>query len=654
MQSVLPVIKKTYFIFCLLLSLILVSSNSGYAQLCPTRPTASFTFANDVSTCLLRNVVRFTSTSTANGAPITSWRWEFGDGETDNSQNPTHTYRTYGKFNVKLTVASDPSCPSTSPEQEVSTLPTMRPDFDFTAINCPNVPVTFTDKSATDNNITIGAYILNYGDGSPLQSYPNTSNWQHTYTKTGRYPVVLSLRSADGSCVSDISVIKYVDVTAVSFAVCQSEFTQFTDETDPTGTRGFTYQWDFDDPAGSTLTNLNTSQLQNPVHRYTIPGTYTARLTVSSPNGCVDAVTTRTFTVRSIPVANFDIENKTSLCGTDSVTFVDKTLAGDNVTELVWYYDLDNRPTQSISIPKAKMRSDKKYRYFYGINNTSTPITYKTRLVARVGQPCPDPTLDMDVVIYPTPVVSTRINGAALTGAYALCAGANAVTLSATANVPGTASFSGTGVVNSNTFDPIISGVGNFTITCVYTGDNTPCISTTTFNIIVGSPTVSLPATFSILEGKPTQFNPTVTGNGTNLTFAWSPATGVSDPTVRNPVFSPSQDTQYTLEVTSAGGCKTSATVQVNVLKTPVIPNTFTPNNDGINDTWNIQYLSTYPGATVEVFNRGGARVYYSNGYPKPWDGTTNGSVLPVGVYYYVINPRSGRAVIAGSLTIIK
>ncbi|MBC7400599.1 MAG: gliding motility-associated C-terminal domain-containing protein, partial [Mucilaginibacter sp.] len=86
----------------------------------------------------------------------------------------------------------------------------------------------------------------------------------------------------------------------------------------------------------------------------------------------------------------------------------------------------------------------------------------------------------------------------------------------------------------------------------------------------------------------------------------------------------------------------------------PVVPNTFTPNNDGINDTWNIKYLDTYPTAVVEVFNRYGAKVFSSNNYAIPWDGKFNGAVLPFGVYYYVIDTKSGRKQMTGSLTIIK
>ena len=92
----------------------------------------------------------------------------------------------------------------------------------------------------------------------------------------------------------------------------------------------------------------------------------------------------------------------------------------------------------------------------------------------------------------------------------------------------------------------------------------------------------------------------------------------------------------------------------VKVLKIPVVPNTFTPNGDGINDTWEIKYLSSYPNVMVEIFNRYGSKVFRSNGYTTPWDGRFNGGDLPLGTYYYIISPNSGRKPITGYLTIIR
>jgi gliding motility-associated-like protein len=85
-----------------------------------------------------------------------------------------------------------------------------------------------------------------------------------------------------------------------------------------------------------------------------------------------------------------------------------------------------------------------------------------------------------------------------------------------------------------------------------------------------------------------------------------------------------------------------------------VIPNTFTPNGDGVNDTWNIKNMDNYPNSSVNIFNRWGQKLYTSIGYPIPWDGKYNGSALPAGTYYYIIDPKNGHGVISGWVAIIR
>ena len=87
---------------------------------------------------------------------------------------------------------------------------------------------------------------------------------------------------------------------------------------------------------------------------------------------------------------------------------------------------------------------------------------------------------------------------------------------------------------------------------------------------------------------------------------------------------------------------------------TVFIPNTFTPNGDGINDTWDIKYLERYPNSTVAVFNRWGQKLFSSAGYPAPWDGKYNGAVLPAGTYYYIIALENGADIISGWVAIIR
>ncbi len=79
----------------------------------------------------------------------------------------------------------------------------------------------------------------------------------------------------------------------------------------------------------------------------------------------------------------------------------------------------------------------------------------------------------------------------------------------------------------------------------------------------------------------------------------------------------------------------------------------FTPNNDGINDRWEIPDLATYGKCDVKVYNRWGMEVYSNKDYDNLWDGTSNGTPLPEGPYYFVIKTESS-GIITGTVNIVR
>lgn len=147
------------------------------------------------------------------------------------------------------------------------------------------------------------------------------------------------------------------------------------------------------------------------------------------------------------------------------------------------------------------------------------------------------------------------------------------------------------------------------------------------------------------LEGK---------ASGSNLSFFWTPAAYLDDPARPAPIAVPQDDIIYTLHVTD--GCNITVTdeVFVKVYKEIVIPNTFTPNGDGINDLWNIAGLKSYTEASVKIFNRYGEIIFKTIGYEKPWGGQYNGRILPTGMYYYIIDLKNNEQIFSGAVSIIR
>ncbi len=84
------------------------------------------------------------------------------------------------------------------------------------------------------------------------------------------------------------------------------------------------------------------------------------------------------------------------------------------------------------------------------------------------------------------------------------------------------------------------------------------------------------------------------------------------------------------------------------------VPNTFTPNGDGVNDTWGVPDLQFFQGGRVQVFERSGKRVFYTEDAAVRWDGTFNGEELPVGTYYWILESRETDEVRRGILNLLR
>jgi len=86
------------------------------------------------------------------------------------------------------------------------------------------------------------------------------------------------------------------------------------------------------------------------------------------------------------------------------------------------------------------------------------------------------------------------------------------------------------------------------------------------------------------------------------------------------------------------------------------IPNLFTPNGDGKNDTWFFYESAAFPGMVIEVFDRWGRLVHLSEpGYPEPWNGNSmNGDPLPMDSYHFIIKLNDGFEEVTGTVTIVR
>lgn len=175
-------------------------------------------------------------------------------------------------------------------------------------------------------------------------------------------------------------------------------------------------------------------------------------------------------------------------------------------------------------------------------------------------------------------------------------------------------------------------------------------------NIVVinvyAKPLVNAGADKVVIAGDTVTLDASVTGE--NPVYVWDPPTYLNNSSVLNPTTLPLTDINYTLYVTTAFGCKNQDDVFVKVVAGIFVPNAFTPNKDGKNDSWSIPYLDPQFNATVNVYNRFGQLVYHVQGQPVNWDGNFKDLPQAAGAYVYSITFKNGRKAMKGTFLLIR
>jgi gliding motility-associated-like protein len=141
---------------------------------------------------------------------------------------------------------------------------------------------------------------------------------------------------------------------------------------------------------------------------------------------------------------------------------------------------------------------------------------------------------------------------------------------------------------------------------------------------------------------------------GANSTILWTPNYTLSNQHIRFPIANPSITTTYSIFVEDTiTGCTATDYVIITVNNGLFFPNTFSPNGDGENDTWEILGIETYPDCLLNIYNRWGQHVFQSTGYNK--EKAWNGGSLNEGVYFYEMQLRDPeKQILKGSITLIR
>ncbi|MFC5285281.1 PKD domain-containing protein [Pedobacter alpinus] len=596
-------------------------------------PDANFTAVDKV--CITKPI-QFNYVEKNIGATVKSWLWDFGDGKTSTLKDPSHTYAAIGIYKVKLLLQSELGCNSFAFEKSVEVIKPFVPNYEILSSLCANTNIAFVDKSTSTDGTK--SWLWDFGDGttSTLQ------NPAHLFTKSGTYNVSLLLTSNIG-CTDLISkAIKIYDPAQINFAdpgSCINDLVKFNAEV-ISGTVS-SWLWDFGDGSNDIIEKVK----QNPQHRYLSTGTYNVKLQATSTEGCVTTLTKTIKISGSNPKVSFDVLDKNNLCSNTEVSFRNtSTIVFGEIVKLEIIYE-NSTGTSPIVFTDNAPTFGKIYSHKYPAS--AVDKNYQMVFRAYSGQLCFQESPPVTITVNGSPQLQfTKVPNVCLNAPKFLLTAAKEIN-----GIAGTTKFEGKGV-SGNYFDPEIAGVGSHLITFTFISNKGCQDSIKSTITVVDIPKLEIGEDLNILLVGEKQLNPIIVGS--QLKYKWTPSIGLSNDSIPNPIASPKETTKYTLTLTSKEGCMVADEVNVIVHVDPFIPNVFSPNNDGINDMWSIKYLETFVNATIKIFNRYGQQVFFAQQYNTPWDGKFKSNDVPVGVYYYIIEPNNGRNRYTGSVTLLR
>ena len=189
----------------------------------------------------------------------------------------------------------------------------------------------------------------------------------------------------------------------------------------------------------------------------------------------------------------------------------------------------------------------------------------------------------------------------------------------------------------ANTNTPLATPINTTTYSVIVVSGL--CTDTAFINVnVLAKPTANAGPDITMIEGQTISLPGSVSGS--NYSVIWTPAAFLDNPQILQPKAKPPTNIIYKLTVRSGNGCgENSDSISITVLKKILIPNAFSPNGDGINDTWRIPALDAYKEHEVMIYDRYGQLIFQSQKF-KSWSGIHYGKVVPVGSYYYIINVK--------------
>jgi gliding motility-associated-like protein len=364
------------------------------------------------------------------------------------------------------------------------------------------------------------------------------------------------------------------------------------------------YYWNFGDGAVSTLKDP-------PPHVYNTAGDYFIKYAVTALDGCASDTVKKKIFIAPNPVASFSIAD---VCA-NAVPVINF-----NTVNYAVSYNWNLNGTSFSQQPQPPV-------------NTLAPGSYHLSLTLNSTAGCGSPSTTSDsFYIFSRPVITAVIQNGCVNENIPFLG--NQTDSATTINSwhwsfdNGMESTQQSG--NIVFHKPTVLNIKTWAIS------NQGCTSDTIANhISIGKPFIYAGDDTTILGNQPFQLN--VIANGSVL---WTPPTGLDNNTIRTPLVNLNHDQGYEVTVTTPEGCKASDSLFIKIFKGGFVyaPNAFTPNGDGLNDVFHINYQGVKTVRELRIFNRWGELIYYSTDKNASWNGKLNGRLQPAGTYVWILN----------------
>lgn len=614
-----------------------------------------------------------------------SYQWDFGDGSYSTLLNPSHIYTYPGTYTISLAVSNTGGCTDTMRKNIVINGPTG--SFGYVPTRVCN-PGSVSYNIISNNAIS---YIWDFSDGNTLYTTQNSTS--HIYSSPGIYVPKVIIEDGGGCKVAilGLDTVKVIGIETTILSdvtsFCDSGYVSFRDST-ITNDVVNSFMWNFGD---GTFSNN-----QNPTHGYSTPGLYTITFIASTPFGCKDTAKLVDY-IKVSATPRVRIIGDSVGCQPAQLAFAG-ALAVPDTSTLNWAWTFDNGNTFTGQAPPAQLFSNSGN---FNIRLVATNVagcgdTAMKRVVIH-----PKPVVDAgpDAIIckgQSHPLQATGANSFVWTSSPFLscinCSDPSANPLTKnTFYVTGSnaAGCSGTDSVIVDVRQPFVMTVNNGDTVCVgqsvsigasgadsyqwspslwldnssianpqtkpdstitYTvvgEDNARCFKDTGYIKVKVYPIPTIEITngnnISLQIGKTVKLS---TKASTDVTsFSWTPGQALSCITCAEPITSTRDNITYTVKATNDGNCSSQDNVTISMIcenSNVFIPNTFSPNNDGMNDAFYPRGSGVGNVRSMRIFNRWGQMVYQKINFPandasEGWNGKFNGVDMQADVYVYIV-----------------